>query len=52
MSSNNSKPTSEIIFYGKKIFHLDINLAQKIDPEQLKMNFIAKEEAEKNRQHR
>jgi len=39
MSLDNSNPKAEIIFYGKKVFYLDKNLAQKIKPEQISMNF-------------
>lgn len=39
MSLNSSITKTEVIFYGKKVFYLDRNLAQKIQPEQIRMNF-------------
>ena len=39
MSANNSKPNTQITYYGKKIFFLDANLAQKIEPKQIPMIF-------------
>jgi len=39
MSSEKLIPKTEINFYGKKAFYLDKNLARKIEPEQIKMNF-------------
>lgn len=39
MSFKNLSPKTEITYYGKKVFYLDKNLAQKIEPEQIKLNF-------------
>ena len=39
MSLENLIPKTEINFYGKKAFYLDKNLARKIEPEQIRMNF-------------
>ena len=40
MSLENHSPKTEITYYGKKVFHLDKNLARKIDIEQISMNFL------------
>lgn len=51
MSANNSKPNTQITYYGKKIFFLDANLAQKILPAQLHLLFNSPKSEQKKTLH-
>jgi hypothetical protein len=48
MSIENLIPKTEIKFYGKKAFYLDKNLARKVEPEQIRMNFLYEEIEDKS----